>query len=159
MRDVGARLGAPMFVVIGIVIGLGAGAALAFIGLYALTGSRLTAARRTRQLLLTEARREADAMRREAQIEVREESVKLRSEVEREVGDRRTEIIKIEERVLAKEEEIDRKLTELSRREQGVSDRETHSRQLQEELKLAKEDELRELERISGMTTNEAKSH
>ena len=38
-----------MFVVIGILIGLGAGAALAFIGLYALTGSRLAAARRTRQ--------------------------------------------------------------------------------------------------------------
>ena len=64
-----------MFVVIGILIGLGAGAALAFIGLYALTCSRLAAARRTRQLLLTEARREAEAMRRETQIEAREQSV------------------------------------------------------------------------------------
>jgi len=150
--------GAPMFVVIGILIGLGAGAALAFIALYALTGSRLAAARRTRQLLLTEARREAEAMRREAQIEGREQSVKLRAEVEQEVSERRAEIIKIEERVLAKEDEIDRKLTELTRREQGVSDRETHSRQLQEELKVAKDAELAELERISGMTTNEAKA-
>src|SRR5207244_7661576 len=65
----------------------------------------------------------------------------------------RSEIIKIEERVLAKEDEIDRKLTELTRREQGVSDRETHSKQLQEELKEAKDGELKELERISGMTT------
>jgi ribonuclease Y len=148
-----------MLVVVGILIGLAAGAALAFVALYALTGSRLAAARRTRQLLLTEARRDAEAMRREALIEAREESVKLRSEVEREVAERRSEIMKIEERVLSKEEEIDRKLTELSRREQGVSDRETHSRQLQEELKQAKDDELRELERISGMTTNEAKTH
>jgi len=148
-----------MFVVIGILIGLGAGAALAFIALYALTGSRLAAARRTRQLLLTEARREAEAMRREAQIEAREQSVKLRAEVEQEVSERRSEIIKIEERVLAKEDEIDRKLTELTRREQGVSDRETHSKQLQEELKEAKDGELKELERISGMTTNEAKAH
>ncbi len=155
----GALLGAPMFVVIGILLGLAAGAALAFIALYALTGSRLAAARRTRQLLLTEARRDADAMRREAQIEAREQSVKLRSEVEEEVGERRAEMIKIEERVLAKEEEIDRKLTELMRREQGVSDRETHSKQLQEELKAAKDAELTELERISGMTTNEAKAH
>jgi ribonuclease Y len=148
-----------MFVVIGILIGLAAGAALAFVALYALTGSRLAAARRTRQLLLTEARREAEAMRREAQIEAREQSVKLRAEVEEEVSERRAEMIKIEERVLAKEDEIDRKLTELMRREQGVSDRETHSRQLQEELKTAKEAELAELERISGMTTNEAKGH
>jgi ribonucrease Y len=156
---VGALLGAPMFVVIGILIGLAAGAALAFIALYALTGSRLAAARRTRQLLVTEARRDADAMRREAQIEAREQSVKLRSDVEREVSERRAEMIKIEERVLAKEDEIDRKLTELMRREQGVSDRETHSKQLQDELKAAKEAELAELERISGMTTNEAKAH
>jgi ribonuclease Y len=159
MPDVGAPPGAPMFVVIGILIGLAAGAALAFVGLYALTGSRLAAARRTRQLLLTEARREAEAMRREAQIEAREQSVKLRAEVEQEVSQRRAEIIKIEERVLAKEDEIDRKLTELTRREQGVSDRETHSKQLQEELKDAKDAELKELERISGMTTNEAKAH
>src|SRR5437660_9660812 len=158
MPDVGAPRGAPMFVVIGILIGLGAGAALAFIALYALTGSRLAAARRTRQLLLTEARRDAEAMGREAQIEAREQSVKLRAEVEQEVSDRRAEIIKIEERVLAKEDEIDRKLTELTRREQGVSDRETHSKQLQDELKEAKDAELTELERISGMTTNEAKS-
>src|SRR3989440_593829 len=159
MPDVGAPPGAPMFVVIGILIGLGAGAALAFIALYALTGSRLAAARRTRQLLWTEARRAAEAMGREAQIEAREQSVKLRAEVEQEVARRRSEIIKIEERVLSKEEEIDRKLTELSRREQGVSHRETHSRQLQEELKQAKDAELDELERISGMTTNEAKAY
>jgi ribonuclease Y len=148
-----------MFVVIGILIGLGAGAALAFIALYALTGSRLAAARRTRQLLLTDARREAEAMRRETQIEAREQSVKLRAEVEQEVSQRRAEIIKIEERVLAKEDEIDRKLTELTRREQGVSDRETHSKQLQEELKEAKDAQLKELERVSSMTTNEAKAH
>src|SRR5689334_7000863 len=159
MPDVGAPRGAPMFVVIGILIGLAAGAALAFLALYAFAGSRLAAARRSRQLLLSEARRDADAMRREAQIEAREESVKLRSEVETEVSSRRAEIVKIEERLIAAEEEIDRKLTELTRREQGVADRETHSKQLQEELKQAKEAELRELERISGMTTNEAKAH
>src|SRR5205814_5495198 len=111
-----AQLGAPMFIVIGILIGLVAGAVLAFIALYALTGSRLAAARRTRQLLLTEARREAEAMRREAQIEAREQSVKLRGEVETEVSERRAEIVKIEERVLAKADETDRTLTERTRR-------------------------------------------
>src|SRR2546427_3564895 len=51
------------------------------------------------------------------------------------------------------------RLTKLPRREQGVSDRETHSKELQEKLKEAKEAELKELERISSMTTNEAKAH
>ena len=148
-----------MLVAIGIVIGLALGAALAFFALHAFAGSRLAAARRTRQLLLTEARREADALRREAQIEAREESVRLRGDVEQELRDRRGEIIKIEERVISKEDEIDRKLDELSRREQGLADREAHTKALQEELKDVRERELRELERIAGMTVNEAKAH
>ena len=57
-----------MLVVIGIAIGIVVGIGLAFLFLSLFTGSRLAAARRTRQLLLTEARREADALRREAQI-------------------------------------------------------------------------------------------
>ena len=148
-----------MLVVIGIAIGLVAGAGLAFLSLYALTGSRLAAARRTRQLLVSEAKRDAEALRREAQIEAREETVRLRSTIEQEIAARRGETMKIEERVLAQEEEIDRKLTELSRREQGLADRETHAKQLQDELKTARETQFEELQRISGMTVNEAKAH
>jgi ribonuclease Y len=159
-----------MVVVIGILIGLALGAGVAFLSLYAFAGSRLAAARRTRQLLVTEAKREADVMRREAQseadalrregqIEAREASVKLRAEIEQEVAERRSEILKMEERVLAKEEDIDAKLTELTRREQGISDREIHTRQLQDELKEARDSQVEELERVSGMTVNEAKAH
>ena len=148
-----------MFVVIGIAIGLALGVSLAFLSLYALTGSRLAAARRTRQLLLTEAKTDADALRRETQIEAREEAVRLRATIEEEVASRRSETIKIEERLLAKEDEIDRKMTEMGRREQGIADRELHTKELQEQLKEAREGELAELERISGMTVNEAKAH
>ena len=148
-----------MFVVIGIVAGLAVGAGVAFLSLYAFTGSRLAAARRTRQLLISEARRESDAMRREAQIEAREDSVRLRGDVEQEIAERRGEILKVEERVLAKEEDIDRKLTELGRREQGVADREIHTKQLQEELKETRDSQLIELQRVAGMTVNEAKAH
>ena len=148
-----------MVVVIGIVIGLAVGAGVAFLSLYAFTGSRLAAARRTRQLLVAEAKRDAEAQRREAQIEAREESVRLRADVEQEIAERRSEILKIEERVLAKEEDIDRKLTELARREQGVSDREVHTKQLQDELKETRVSQLAELERVAGMTVNEAKAH
>jgi ribonucrease Y len=148
-----------MDLIIGILIGLGAGAGFAFLSLYAFAGSRLAAARRTRQLLVSEAKRESDALRREAQIEAREESIRLRAEIEQEMADRRAEMLKLEERVVGKEEDIDGKLTELTRREQGVADREVHTKQLQEELKEARDSQLNELQRISGMTVNEAKSH
>src|SRR6266542_3494741 len=148
-----------MDVVIGIAIGLAAGAGFAFLSLYAFAGSRLAAARRTRQLLVAEAKREADALRREAQIEAREESIRLRAESEEEMNERRAEMLKQEERVAGKEGDVERKLTELTRREQGVADREAHTKQLQEELKETRDSELAELERVSGMTVNEAKTH
>ncbi len=61
-----------MELVVGIAGGLVAGAAIAFFALHALSGSRFAAARRTRQSLLSDAKREAEALRREAQIESRE---------------------------------------------------------------------------------------
>jgi ribonucrease Y len=148
-----------MLVVVGILIGLAVGAGGVVVGLRFLEGTRLEAARRTRGLVLAEARREAEATKREAQIEAREQSVRLRSEIEQEVSDRRTQITKVEERVLAKEEEVESKLTELTRREQGIADRETHLKSLQDELKESNERQRSELERISGLTLGEAKSH
>jgi ribonuclease Y len=129
------------------------------VGLRTLGASRVGAARRMRELLLTEAEREAETIRREAQIEAREEAIRLRAEVERDLSERRGRVAKIEERVLSAEEQVERKLTELARREQGLSDRETHLRALQQELKETKDEELKQLERISGMTSGEAKSH
>ncbi|MDQ3994079.1 MAG: ribonuclease Y [Actinomycetota bacterium] len=147
-----------MLVFIGIVIGglLGL-AAGAIIGARVLMRRRFAAAEEDRKRLVTEATRAAEAIRREAQVEVREEALKLRAEAESELNDKRAEAIKAEERIATKEQEVDRKLVELERREQGFADREGHVKQLQEELKAAKEEEVRELERISGMSANDAK--
>jgi ribonucrease Y len=146
-----------MLVAIGILIGLIVGGIGVAVSVGMLGKSRLGAAAQQRKLILEEATREADALRREGQISAREEAVRLRAEIDQEVTEHRTRIVKVEERVLAKEEEIDGKLTELTRREQGMADRETHLRQLQDEHKQAREEQLAELERISGMTVNEAK--
>ena len=107
---------------------------------------------------VAEARREAETIRREAKIEAREEAVRLRQEVERAVAEQRGRITKIEERVLAREDEVERRQRDVERREQGLSDREIHVKELQEDLKEAKQRELEELERVAGMTVNEAKT-
>jgi ribonucrease Y len=148
-----------MLIVIGIAIGLVVGVAAAFVMLSQLGGSSLAAARRQRRFVLEEAEREAEAKRREAQIEAREEAVRLRADLDAEIQARRDQMVKLEERAHAKDEEADRRLTDLARREQGIADRETHLKQLQEELKQAKTLQLSELERISGMTAAEAKQH
>jgi ribonuclease Y len=143
--------------VVAVVIAVAAGAVATLLSLRLMAGSRLEAARRERALLLDEARREAEATRREAAIEAREQAVKLRSDLEEELRERREALMKIEERALAKEDDLDRKLTELTRREQGVADREVHLRQLQEDMKELKLRQRAALEKVSGMTTTEAR--
>src|SRR5713226_6423068 len=148
-----------MQVAIGILIGLVTGGLGGAIAAGALGKSRLGAAQRQRKQMIEDAQREAETLQREAQITAREEAVKLRAEIDHEVAEHRGRVVKVEERVLAKEEEIDGKLTEMARREQGLADRETHLKQLQDDHKQAREQQLAELERVSGMTVNEAKQH
>jgi ribonuclease Y len=107
---------------------------------------------------VAEAHREAETIRREAKIEAREESVRLRAELEREIGEQRARMTKIEERLLTREEEVERRQKDLERRDQGLADREVHVKELQDDLKEAKQRELEELERIGGMSVTEAKA-
>src|SRR5579875_2155863 len=143
---------------IGIAIGiaLGVGLSLLAVSVFGTTGVRR--ARRIREQLLEDARREAAAVRREAQVEAREQIVRLRSDVDAELAGRRAQVLQIEERVLARELEVERKLEELSRRDQGLADREAHVRRLQDELKEAKNAQLAELERLGGLTQAEARA-
>ena len=147
-----------MGIVICILIGLIAGGGLTVAALAFTGSSRLAAARRTRQLLIQEARGEADALRREAQLEVKEAAVRLREELDHDAKARQVEAAQEQERLSAQHGELERRLRELERREQGIADRETHARNLQEELKAAKDQSVIELERLSGLTMNEAKA-
>jgi ribonuclease Y len=146
-----------MLTVVAVLIGIVVGGAASAFGLRNLSGSRLRAAEETRRQLLADAERQVETRRREAEVEERERALKLRAEIESEVQDRRVEIAKIEERVVRVETDVERKLVELERREQGALDRETHLRQLQDDLKVAKQQAHDELQRISGMTSGAAR--
>ncbi len=147
-----------MQLVVGILIGLAVGAVAAYVVARFLLTGRVRAAAEERERLLADAERDGEAIRREAQVAAREQAVKLRADVDQEVNDRQAEIIRIETRVAEKEEEIDRKLGELDRREQSLSDREGALARLQVDLEQARDVQMRELERISGMTVNEARA-
>ena len=109
-----------MLTLIAALVGLGAGIALASALLLLRSRSRVHVAER-----------EAETIRREALIEAREQAVRLRGEIEDEVQERRVTIAKIEERVIAREHDAERVHTEITRREQGLTDRELHVRELQ----------------------------
>ena len=146
-----------MLTVIALLVGLGVGGVATAVWLRAASGSAVRRSEEERHRIVADAEREAETIRREAHVEAREGAVRLRAEVESEVRDRRVEIAKVEERIAQREAELDQKLIEVTRREQGVGDREVHLKQLQEELKASRDQSLKELERISGMTLGEAK--
>src|SRR5579859_7639140 len=152
------RRGAAVLIGIGVAIGIAAGAALALLAVQAFGATGVGKARRLGRQIVEDAQREADTLQREAQVEAREEAVKLRAEIDAELGERRHQVLKIEERLIAKEEEIERKLEDLSRKDQGLADREVHLKQLQEELKQTKVAQQAALERIAGMTLQDAKA-
>ena len=143
--------------VIMLVAGLLLGAAVAYAVARKLGGGEAEAGRLEAARLLEDAKRDADAMHKASEIEVRERMLTLRAEVESELKDRRVEIAKAEERVTAREAQAVVKESEILRREQGVDDREAHARQLQEELKVAREEEQQVLERTAGMTAVQAR--
>ncbi|MGZ8715833.1 MAG: Rnase Y domain-containing protein, partial [Gaiellaceae bacterium] len=144
---------------IAVAAGIAVGAALVLLAVRVFGATSVGKARRIHRQLVDDAQREAEALRREAQIEAREQAIALRAEIDTEHANRRSQVLKIEERVLAKEEEVERKLIELQRKDQGVADREVHLRQLQEELKQAKVVQQTEIERVAGMSLQEAKAH
>jgi ribonucrease Y len=144
---------------IAVAAGVAIGAALVLLAVQVFGATSVGKARRIHRQLVDDAQREAEAVRREAQIESREQAIKLRADIDAEHADRRAQVLKIEERVLAKEEDVERKLVELQRKDQGLADREVHLRQLQDELKQAKATQRAEIERVAGMTLQEAKAH
>jgi len=144
---------------IAVAAGIVVGAALVLLAVQVFGVTSVGKARRIHRQLVEDAEREAEALRREAQIEAREQAIKLRADIDSEHADRRAQMLKIEERVLAKEEDVERKLVELARKDQGIADREVHLRQLQEDLKQAKATQQTEIERVAGMSLQEAKTH
>jgi ribonuclease Y len=144
---------------IGVAIGIAVGAGLALLAVSVFGTTGVSRARRIRDRLLEDARREADAARREGEVDAREQAVRLRSEIDAELTDRRQQVMKIEERVLGKELEVEQRLVELERRDQGLADRETHLRELQETLKKAHAEAIAGLERVAGMTEADARTH
>ena len=125
-----------MLTVIALLVGIIAGAVGTWVWLRTVSASRLRLAEDKRRAILLEAERESETTRREVQIEAREHAVKLRAEIEAEIQDRRVQIAKVDERAAQRASEAEGKLIELTRREQGIADRETHLKVMQDELKV-----------------------
>ena len=107
--------------------------------------------------IIDEAIKAADAKKREASLEVKEESIKARHDFEKETKERRAELQKYEQRVLSKEETVEKKATTLERKEQSLASKEKNIETEKAQLQELQAKHLQELERISGLTSDQAK--
>jgi ribonuclease Y len=136
--------------IIGIVLGLA--------GAYIYGRIKVENAKEQARKITEEARREVEAIKREALLEAKEEALKVKNELEREIRERRNDIQRLEKRLLQKEESIDRKYEVLEKKEESLSKKEVEIDRLKTELQETHQKHRHELERISGLSTEEAKS-
>ena len=109
--------------------------------------------------ILNEAIKSAESKKREMLLEAKEEIHKSRTEYEREVKERRADLQKQERRLQQKEESFDKKLDAHEKKEEELQRRLNKVAATQEEVEELKKSQLETLERISGLTQEEAKKY
>ncbi|MBQ9699115.1 MAG: ribonuclease Y [Lachnospiraceae bacterium] len=119
--------------------------------------SKIGSAESRAREIIDEAVKTAEATKKEALLEVKEESLKAKNEFEKESKERRAELQKYEKRVLSKEEAIDKKADMLEKKEGALVKREEQLAKTKAEVEKLNEQRIQELERISGLTSEQAK--
>ncbi|MDO5519066.1 MAG: ribonuclease Y [bacterium] len=109
--------------------------------------------------IIDEALKTAETKKREALLEAKEESLKTKNELEKETKERRAELQRYEKRVLTKEETLDRKTEALEKKESKLAIKEAELERLRTEVESLHEKQLHELEKISGLTSEQAKDY
>lgn len=109
--------------------------------------------------LIAEGQKLAESKKREILLEAKEEIHKTRIELDREIKERRNEIQRLERRLLLKEEALDKKVEAVELKEEMLSKKEKEIELTQERIQTIEKKQLEELERISGLTREDAKQY
>ena len=117
-----------------------------------------SAEERSREII-DEALKTAETKKREALLEAKEESLKTKNELEKETKERRAELQKYERRVLSKEENLDKKSEAMEKKEASLVAREEKLSKKSAEVEALYEKGIQELEKISGLTSEQAKEY
>ncbi len=109
--------------------------------------------------IIDEALKTAETKKRESLLEVKEESIRTKNELDKEIKERRAEAQRYERRVQQKEENIDKKADAIEKKEASLAQKEEALSRQREEISKLSEQRLQELERISGLTSEQAKDY
>jgi len=143
-----------LLLLVGIIVGAVVGAVIAYFWIGNANQQSAVASSAERDKL----KADADTQVKEMILEAKEEAHRIRMSLEQEVRDARAELQRSERRVQQKEESIDRKLEDLERKDQAVTAKELEIGRTRERVNDVLAEQIKELERISGMTRAEART-
>ena len=109
--------------------------------------------------IIDEALKTAEAKKREGLLEVKEESIRAKNDIEKETKERRAELQRLERRMQQKEENLDKKTDAIEKREASFAKKEEELAKQKEQVSKLNEQRVQELERISGLTSEQAKEY
>ena len=121
--------------------------------------SKISNAEEKARGIIDDAVKTAEEKKRESMLEIKEESIKAMIDLDKEIKERRSEIQKNERRIVQKEENLDKKLEAIEKRESNFAVKEEELKKQKIEISKLNEQRIQELERISGLTSEQAKEY
>ena len=144
--------------IIMVIIALAVGAAAGYIGRRSTAEAQIGSAENEAKRIVEEAGKAAETKQKEVLLEAKEEIQRQRQEFERDTKERRSELQRLERRTIQKEENLDRKLESIEKKEEGLARKEARIDKTQAEVEALYENQRQELERISGLSSEEART-
>jgi len=123
-----------------------------------LAEAKITSAEYAAEQIMDHAHKDAEALKKEKVLEAKDDIYKLRTEAEKDIRERRNEVQRLERRLLQKEESLDKKLEALECKEEQVACKEKQIIKTQEQIDIICQRQTLELERISNLTMEEART-
>lgn len=149
----------PIWVaIISLVGGLLLGALIGYFIRKSIAEAKISSAKLAAEQIMESAKKDAEAHRKEMVLEAKDEIHKLRGDAERDIRDRRNEMARQERRLVQKEESLDRKHESVERKEEQMANKEKRIDETQAQIDRLLKAQVSELERISGLTMEDAKN-
>jgi ribonucrease Y len=146
-----------IFLILGIIITI---AVILFIAVYVrknISHARISQAEEEAKKIVEEAKKQSESLKKEAVLEAKEEVHKLRADFEKESRDRRNETQRLERRIIQREELLDKKSDMLEKRDENLNKKQQDIQSLEAQVQELYTKQREELERLSGLTSEEAK--
>lgn len=146
-----------LWVLVACVVALAIGLAAGYFARRFIAESKLGVAEAEAARVIDEASKEAEAKKKEILLEAKDEIHRNRQDAEKDNRERRRELDRIERRILQKEEVLDKKTDNIEKKEQALQDKEKEIEKTGQDLQLVLTQQLKELERLSGLSSEDAK--